>query len=426
MKYKKYSMGSYQLHTICTNKFKTITIRVNFKREVTKDEITIRNLLADILLKSTKKYHTERLMNIIVEDLYGMNFTGYTTISGRYNIISFDFTFLSEKYTEKGILEKTICFLTDLLFEPNVEKGKFNEGSFRQSKNMMKLMIESLKEDPDRYSLTRALEEMDDQSPSSFRTDGYIEDLKRIDEGNLYQYYKSVITKDILDIFVIGDIDSQIREMIASKFSIHTFKKQSKTHYITDAKTRFRSKKVKEESTYNQSKLVIGANLVGMTPFEREYVSYVYSFILGGGADSNLFKNLREEHSLCYYISSQIYRLNGLLMIRLGLDKQNIPKAITLIKKELKKMEKGNFSDEDLMKSQVTYVSSLKEVMDHPHTILNLYVSREYLHLDLLEERILKIGKVTRKQVQAFAKKVKINTIYALEGTVANEEKSIE
>ena len=214
--------------------------------------------------------------------------------------------------------------------------------------------------------------------------------------------------------------------MIASKFSIHTFKKQSKTHYITDAKTRFRSKKVKEESTYNQSKLVIGANLVGMTPFEREYVSYVYSFILGGGADSNLFKNLREEHSLCYYISSQIYRLNGLLMIRLGLDKQNIPKAITLIKKELKKMEKGNFSDEDLMKSQVTYVSSLKEVMDHPHTILNLYVSREYLHLDLLEERILKIGKVTRKQVQAFAKKVKINTIYALEGTVANEEKSIE
>lgn len=426
MHYNKYKMGSYQLHTIETSNFKTITIRVNFKREIRKEEITIRNILSDILLKSTKKYHTERLMNTIVEDLYGMNFNGYTTISGRYSIMSFDFTFLSDSYTEKGNVEKTIDFITSLIFEPNVKSGKFNSQSLNQSKNLVKRMIESIKEEPNRYSLVRTLEEMDHNSYASYHADGYIEDLEKITEESLYTYYKSVITKDILDIFVVGNIDSHMKDVITSKFNIHTFKKQSKSHYITNNKVRFRNKFIKEEAPYNQSKLVIGSNLVNLTPFEREYVSYVYSFILGGGADSNLFKTLREENSLCYYVSSQIYRLNSLMIVQLGIDKENVKKAIQLIKKELKKMEKGQFKEEDIMKAQVTYIASLKEISDGPNSILNLYVSKEYLDLDLIEERIRKIGKVTKKQIQTLAKKVKINTIYLLEGVLNHEENDIE
>ena len=39
MNYEKIDMGSYQLHMIKTNKFKTVTVEVNFRREVKKEEI---------------------------------------------------------------------------------------------------------------------------------------------------------------------------------------------------------------------------------------------------------------------------------------------------------------------------------------------------------------------------------------------------
>ena len=60
MNYEKVDMGSYQLHIIKTKKFKTITVEVNFRREVRKEEITIRNLLKTVMLSTSQNYKTER------------------------------------------------------------------------------------------------------------------------------------------------------------------------------------------------------------------------------------------------------------------------------------------------------------------------------------------------------------------------------
>ena len=45
MNYEQIDMGSYRLHIIKTLKFKTITVEVNFRRPLKKEEITTRNLL---------------------------------------------------------------------------------------------------------------------------------------------------------------------------------------------------------------------------------------------------------------------------------------------------------------------------------------------------------------------------------------------
>ena len=58
MQYDKLFMGSYNLHLINTNKFKTITVEVNFRNKLN-DDITIRNLLKMVLLDSNNKYKKE-------------------------------------------------------------------------------------------------------------------------------------------------------------------------------------------------------------------------------------------------------------------------------------------------------------------------------------------------------------------------------
>ena len=44
MNYKKIQNGAYNIHFIKTDKFKTINMRINFKRKIKENEVTKRNL----------------------------------------------------------------------------------------------------------------------------------------------------------------------------------------------------------------------------------------------------------------------------------------------------------------------------------------------------------------------------------------------
>ena len=59
MKYTKKDFGSYKLHLINTDKFKTIKVRVSFHRVIKKEEITMRNILCDMFIQSSKKYKSK-------------------------------------------------------------------------------------------------------------------------------------------------------------------------------------------------------------------------------------------------------------------------------------------------------------------------------------------------------------------------------
>ena len=428
MKYKKISTYSYNLHIIKTNKFKTITVQVNFKRKLNKEEITYRNMIVNMLCESTSVYPSKRLMTMATEDLYNLYYRGMNYISGRYNIMNFTATFLNEEYTEKGMIEKSIKFLADLIFKPNIEKStnkiSFNEENFIQSYNLLKDNIVSQKENPDEFARIRMLENMEPDSFISYRGVGYLEDLEKINSNKLYKYYESILNSDIVDVFVIGNVNErQIKKVIDESFSnIKTFKKPTETHFIRPKKTRFIPKTIKEKQKINQSKLVLGYKIDKMTNFELRYVLNVYSYILGGGPDSKLFKTVREKNSLCYYISSASQPLNSILTIKAGINKKDFKKAISLIKREVYNMKKGKFSDDDIIKAKITYVNSLKELEDSQDILLSLYAGIEYLKSDTLEDRFTKINKVTREDVIKLASKIHLDTIYLLEGE-SDEEK---
>ena len=159
-----------------------------------------------------------------------------------------------------------------------------------------------------------------------------------------------------------------------------------------------------------------------MTNFELRYVLNVYSYILGGGPDSKLFKTVREKNSLCYYISSVCQPLNSIMTIKAGINKTDFKKAISLIKKEVGNMKKGKFYDDDIIKAKITYINSLKELEDSPDSLISLYAGIEYLNSDTLEDRFNKINKVTKNDVIKLASKIHLDTIYLLEGE-DNEEK---
>ena len=428
MKYKKINYYSYNLHIIKTNKFKTVTVQVGFKRKLKKEEITYRNMIVNMLCESTSVYPSKRLMTITTENLYDLYYRGMNYISGRYNVMNFAASFLNEEYTEKGMFDESIKFLADIIFKPNIKKNKnvisFNDDNFELSYNLLKDNIISQKEDPDAYSKIRMLECMEPDSYLSYRSVGYLEDLEKIDSKKLYKYYESILNSDIMDIFVIGDVNErQVKKIIEDNFSnVKTLKKPSESHFVNPKKARFVPRTVKEKQKINQSKLSLGYKIDKMTDFELRYVLNVYSYILGGGPDSKLFKTVREKNSLCYYISSIGQPLNSIMTIKAGINKKDFKKALTLIKTEVNNMKKGKFSNEDIIKAKITYINSLKELEDSPDSMLSLYAGIEYLNSDTLEDRFMKINKVTKENVIKLASKIHLDTIYLLEGEDNEEE----
>lgn len=422
MDYTKYQNGAYNIHLINTDKFKTISIRINFKRKIEKEEITKRNLLTRVLLESNQQYKTSRLIEIETENLYGLMLRSSATISGNYSIMNFESSFLNEKYTKEKMIEKSLEFMLGFILNPDVENKKFNEKNFDLCKEALKSEIECIKENPSRYGMQKMLETMDNKEPYSINADGNLEDLEKITPENLYEYYKEIIKSDLIDIFVIGEINNtKIKTIINEKLKINTLKKPTKSHYVIHKKINKKPKTKSEKMNLEQSKLYIGCKLDKLTPFEQKYVMNIYSFILGGSPNSRLFMNLREKNSLCYSVNSTYQPVFNLLIIKAGIDKENAKKSITLIKQEMKNIEKGNFDEKEIEAGIITYKSTFKEVEDSAFSILNAYTSCEYLGYDPIEKRTKEIEKITKQDIIKVAKKIYIDTIFLLEGE-SNEE----
>ena len=421
MNYEQINMGSYNLHIIKTNKFKTITVEVNFRRKVKKEEITVRNILKSVLLSTNNNFKKELELIRETENLYDLKLISSNTRIGSYSNLSFKVRFLNEKYTEKSMNEYSIAFLMDILFNPHVEDRKFNNDILRKNKNKLEKSIKSLKDNKLKYTLFKLLGTTSNK-PYSHNTFGYIEDLEKINSKNLYEYYQSVLKDDYIDIFVVGDVDTtEIKNQIKKYFKVETFKKIKNDILVSELPPLKTPKKITENDDVNQSQLTMLCTLNNLTEFERKYVLLVYNEILGGSSNSLLFDTIREKNSYAYYVNSNIKAYDNIMMIYSGIEPGNSNQVIKLIKKTFQNMNKGNFDNNIIENSKETLIASIKASTDSPAGIINTYYAKVLVNSDDFDKRIDQIRAVTKEDIMNLSKKINIHTIYLLEGTKQEE-----
>ena len=173
MKYIDYDMNAYNLHVIKTDKFKTITVDVCFRRKIKKEEITIRNLLKEMMIDASYNYPNETSLVVETENLYDLKLVASGYRVGNDSILSFKAKFLNEKYTEPLMNSESIKFLLDIIFNP-LFGDNINKCKEKISKGIL-----SIKDNKIKYSLFKLLEKTSDK-PYSYNDYGYLEDLKDI------------------------------------------------------------------------------------------------------------------------------------------------------------------------------------------------------------------------------------------------------
>ena len=421
MEYNHYNAKAFNLHMIKTNKFKTITIMVTFKRPIKKEEITLRSFIHHLLLLSNKTYPKRMILAKKAEELYGPNIVSKEHRVGNYALTYFYMTMINEKHLEEGLNEKAISFFTDIIFNPNADEKGFDKESFKIVKNEITARIQSLKEDSSSYSLVRMLEQIDPDSPLSYRN-GYLDEIDKIDEVKAYEYYKSMIHSDLVDVYVLGDIDfDEMKHLIINKIPINTVKINKHNLLIKHNKIRRYIKTKLEEDKVKQAKLVIGCKITDLTEYEYKYVLPLYSNILGGPSYSKLFDSVREKNSLAYYIYSNFIRGDNLLTISSGINKDNFKLTLKLIKKEMDNISKGKISDEELSKAKENILGTIKSIEDNPFYLTINYMWQSLYKLDDIEARKKNLFKVTIEDIKKISKKIKIDTVYMLHGGDTDE-----
>ncbi len=422
MEYKKFDCSSYNIHTIKTNKFKTVRMEIIFSREVKKDELPVFTFLCDILTDSSKNYQRRKDIAIRLEELYKTVFYGVTNKVGNLFTTSFVLEFIDPIYIkEKNYLEEVLSFPFDIINKPKVENKEFDIINFNIVKRRILKEIESIQESSDKLALINALRKMDETSPSSFKVMGTKEQIEKITPANLYEAYQNLFMHSNCDIFIVGNINMDEAAKIIKKSFVNRVIKISKPKLIVKNKERKKPLITEDNSEFVQSTLVMIYNLKNLDKMTKDSHFHVFNYILGsGGISSKLYKNLRTDNSLCYGVRSLYLKYDELLLIEVSLDKSNVKLAKELIKKSINEMLKGDYSEEVLNDAKKNLTFSLKIGTDNNVSILNNYVFNVFDELPLVEKRIELIQSTTREDLIRCAKSLTLNTVYVQNASEKN------
>ena len=418
MKYKTYNCNSFNVHTIKTDKFKTSHVEVIFRDIANKDEMGAYSFLADMLSQSSKTYPRKKDLITRFEELYKI--IVYATTLRVGNVLDFHVSldFINPDYiNDKNYVEEVIKTLFDIIENPNVTNDEFDLKTFNIVKERLKREINSLKENPMKQSIKEAFKAMNADTPTSYELLGNLESLEKITPSSLYKTYKNLRKNFKVDIFLIGNLEMDDTVSLIKKYFKNRYIIENKLDLMVDNKEVKRLVVKSMASDNVQANLVMIFNLKNLTEIEKNITFNVFNYLYGsGGLTSKLYQSIREKNSLCYAISSMYLKYDKLLLVHISLEQANVKKATSLVKKELKNMQVGNFTEEELKDAINNMIVSLDMAQDNNVSIINNYVFHVFDNLPMPEERVEMFKNIKKEDVINVAKKVKLNTIFTLEG----------
>ncbi len=406
-------------HSIETNKFKTNLFALFITIPLERNAVTTRALLPAVLRRGCKTYPTQEQINKTLEEMYGATFDCGIDKNGDNQVIKFYIEGINEKYLPEPepVGEKCLDMLLQVVLNPLIQQGKFQDDYVACEKNNLKNIIASKIDNKRQYAYDRCIEEMYMDDPYGIYKYGYLEEVDDITPESLAQGYEELINRAKIDIFVSGDQVQKLEEVAKNHPLIQALNPRKPdfclNQVIREEKIEFKlepKKVVQEIMQVNQGNLILGLD-VGVETEEEKEVANLYNAILGGGANSKL----REKESLAYTAGSNYTKQKAAIFVRCGIEMENYEKAVAIIMQQLEDMQCGVFSEEDVESAKELMKANIRGIPEEQDAELTYAYGQEMAGKETtLDEYAKKIEAVTKKQIVALAKRVRIDTVYFL------------
>lgn len=409
------------LHIMQTEKYKTIRIVIKFRAPLDRETITKRALLANLIETNSEKYSTQTALRSELSNLFGAGFGSSVTKKGNAHILTLSLNIVNEKYLtmSDSLITNSIEFLKEIIFHPNVSKGEFDQVTFAREKDNLIDYYDSITDDKQTYSnleLQKLFFEEDNQKVPSVGTK---EDLEKITEISLYDYYQEMLQQDQIDIYVLGDVDEDQIITQLKKFPFESRKLKQQELFYTQAASEEVTTKV-ENQEIKQAKFNLGYTTDILYLQDNYYAGQLFNGLFGGFPHSKLFLNVREKESLAYYASSSLDTFRGLMIVQTGIDSKKMNQVKEIVTLQLKEIQAGNFTTEAIDQTKQMLKNQLLQSEDNSSAVIERTYSNQLVKNETvsIEKWMENIETVTKEEIVDIANHVELKATFFLSGEV--------
>lgn len=410
-----------RLRCIPDSRFKQGCLSVQLVRPMCRQEASLNALLPAVLLRGTRAYPDLRAITLHLDDLYGASVGTLVRRVGDYQTTGFYCGFMEDRFAMEGdaILAPMLDFVRQLLLEPVLENGCFQEDFVESEKKNLISTIESQLNDKRAYAMEQMIRTMCSEDSFGIPRLGEIADVEAITAQSLYHHYCRILRESPVELLYVGSApEERVAELLRD-----LFREIDRNYVNLPAQTPLRTGPVSDttmEMDVSQGKLCMGF-VSPVTIRDAGFVAMqLLNTIFGGGMTSKLFMEIRERQSLCYAIGSGFHGSKGLMTVSAGIDsgmKEAVQQAVLA---QLEACRAGEISQQELTAAKEALRSSLLATQDSPGALEGYYGTAALSGLSMTPDAYIRaVEQTTMEQVVAAARAVAPHTVFFLKGVTA-------
>lgn len=303
------------------------------------------------------------------------------------------------------VLPTNIKLASDLLREALLEPS-FNKKQFQTEREAQIAAIREELDDITSHGVRYLRELFFGDHPYRDDALGRIETLEKLNLAKLIDHYKSLLSPSNIVVSVSGEFD---RNSFLTEFSRWLEKiPVRKNATLIQHDFKIPPKPGTYEKVLEKEQVVVFEAYRGVGVTDPDFEVGEILDELFSGLSSRLFRKVREEQGMAYFIgSSRMTGLKtGMFYLYGGTNRENYLKVFQEIESEIKRIREGNLSDEELMRCKTCLKSGQRLGLQTPgsraaQTLLDTIYGLPVNYWKNYNDRI---GAITKEQIQKFAR----------------------
>ena len=415
------------LSALRAERFKTSAMCAVLLTQLERGHAYMDSLIPSVLRRGTVRYPDMASVTRRLDELYGAAAVPVSLRVGEVRALGFYASFPEGKYLPggRGELAEAASLLGELLSAPNTRGGLLLPDYVNSEKHKLAEKIRAAKNNRESYAMGRLIELMCSCEDLGAAILSDPEEAEAVYYTKLTRRYRQLLAESPLEIVYCGAEDfADVRGAALAAFG-GIPRGELNFEIGTDVRmnaVEAEPRRFFETMDVRQGKLCMGWRL-GECMEEPDFAALrVFNAVYGGTASSRLFRQLREERSLCYYASSGIDDVKGLMYVASGIDKANYAEAEAGIRSALESLGRDGPAEDELAAAKEYCASALRLMSDDPVELLLHTLKMNAVGEEIAPDELAAACEyVTAEEVAAIARGCELDAVYFLSGEDGEE-----
>ncbi len=404
-----------------TDKFKTGLLSVTLTIPLSAGTATGGALIPEVLYRGSRRHPDMEKLSAAADALYGASLSTGVRQRGESQCVSILCSFIDDRYALDGsaVLEPAAELMGEVLLDPALEDGAFRRDYVESEGGNLADRIQARMNDKRSWAIFRLIQEMCAGEAYAVDKLGDGAKARSMTPEQLWADYRSMLFQAKVTFYYGGGAQlERVEDAVRRSFAPLLTGRTAPVDCLVASEPKGPVRTATDSMDVTQGKLAMGFRTGGITMGSEGYPALlVCNTLYGGSANSKLFLNVREKMSLCYYASSMLDKIKGLMVVSSGVEFAQFDRAQEAILAQLEAVRRGDFTAEELTAAARTVANSLRGRLDSQGQLEDDKLTRLLFHTDLEGEELIRaVESVTADQVVETAQRLKLDTVYRLTG----------